>query len=64
VITRERQQIKDIALVTYSTPRRRNDALAAPLDLLGIEVVLIGDCKSPRDMIAATSDGHLAGHQV
>jgi 2,4-dienoyl-CoA reductase-like NADH-dependent reductase (Old Yellow Enzyme family) len=62
VITHERHQINDVALVTYSTPRKRNDALAAPLSQLGIEVVLVGDCKSPRDMIAATSDGHQAGH--
>lgn len=64
VITHERQQIKDVALITYSTPRRRNDELAAPLKQLGIDVVLIGDCKSPRDMIAATSDGHQAGHRI
>ncbi len=64
VITHERHQINDVALVTYSTPRKRNDELAAPLSQLGINVVLVGDCKSPRDMIAATSDGHQAGHQV
>lgn len=64
VITHERHQINNVALITYSTPRSRNDELAEPLRKLGIDVVLIGDCKSPRDMIAATSDGHLAGHQV
>ncbi len=64
VITHERHQINDVALVTYSTPRKRNDELAAPLSQLGISVVLVGDCKSPRDMIAATSDGHQVGHQV
>jgi len=64
VITHEQQQIRNVALITYSTPRRRNDELAAPLKQLGIDVILIGDCKSPRDMIAATSDGHQAGHGV
>jgi hypothetical protein len=29
------------------------------LSQLGIDVVLIGDCKSTRDMIAVTSEGPL-----
>lgn len=63
-LTQDLHQIKNISLVTYSTPRQRNDELALPLKQLGIEVHLIGDCKSPRDMIAATSDGHQAGHSI
>ncbi len=64
VITHEKYLIKNVALVTYSTPRQRNDELASPLKQHGIEVYLIGDCKSPRDMIAATSDGHQIGHSI
>jgi hypothetical protein len=56
--------IANVALLTYSTPRARNDALAAPLQRAGFEVPVIGDCLSPRDMLAATADGHAAGNAV
>ena len=64
VITGERNLIHNVALLTYATPRRRNDALSESLTRLGVIVLTVGDCKSPRDMIAATADGHLAGHQI
>jgi hypothetical protein len=64
VITGERNLIHNVALLTYATPRRRNDALSESLTRLGVTVLTVGDCKSPRDMIAATADGHLAGHQI
>ena len=64
IITGERNFIHDVALLTYATPRSRNDMLFDSLKQLGISALTIGDCKSPRDMIAATADGHLAGHQI
>jgi len=56
--------IPDVSLLAYSTPRARDDALAAPLAAAGLDVRLVGDCLSPRDMIAATADGHAAGNAV
>ena len=56
--------IANVALLAYSTPRARNDALAAPLREAGIEVHPVGDCLSPRDMLAATADGHAAGNAI
>jgi 2,4-dienoyl-CoA reductase-like NADH-dependent reductase (Old Yellow Enzyme family) len=56
--------IANVALLTYSTPRARNDTLAAPLQKAGFEVRAIGDCLSPRDLLAATADGHAAGNAV
>src|SRR6185503_5148268 len=56
--------IANVALLSYSTPRARSDALAAPLEKSGFEVRAIGDCLSPRDMLAATADGHAAGNAV
>ena len=56
--------IPDVALLTYATPRRRNDLLLDTLMQRGIPTMTVGDCKSPRDMIAATADGHLVGHQI
>ena len=51
-------RIDDIAAVTFATPRRPNDALAAPLAAAGIAVHRIGDCLSPRTVMAATREGH------
>jgi hypothetical protein len=53
--------IPEVSLLTYSTPRARNDALAAPLAVAGFDVRPVGDCLSPRDMLAATADGHSVG---
>lgn len=64
VYTGEVRTIDNVALLTYSTPRSRNDELAAPLRERGIEVRPVGDCFSPRDMLAATGDGHAAGNAV
>jgi hypothetical protein len=56
--------VTDVVLLAYSTPRARNDELAAPLMRAGIELRLIGDCLSPRDMLAATADGHSVGNAL
>mgnify|MGYP001306780934 CR=1 FL=1 len=56
--------IANVALLAYSTPRARNDVLAAPLQRAGFEVRAVGDCLSPRDMLAATADGHSAGNAL
>lgn len=64
VYTGEVRSVEDLAFLAYSTPRARNDALLAPLREMGIRVVAVGDCLSPRDMLAATADGHAAGYSV
>lgn len=56
--------VDGVSFLAYSTPRARNDALAAPLAAAGIEVRAVGDCLSPRDMLAATADGHSAGCEL
>lgn len=56
--------IPEVALLTHSSPRARADALAAPLSRAGVDLRLVGDCLSPRDMIAATADGHAAGNAL
>lgn len=56
--------VTDVALLAYSTPRARNDALAEPLVAAGYATRLVGDCLSPRDMLAATADGHAAGNDL
>ncbi|MBI3374103.1 MAG: FAD-dependent oxidoreductase [Betaproteobacteria bacterium] len=64
VYTGEVRTIENLAFLAYSTPRSRNDALLAPLREMGIRVIPVGDCLSPRDMLAATADGHAAGNSV
>ena len=56
--------IANVVLLAYSTPRARNDALAAPLRRAGFDVRLVGDCLSPRDLLAATADGHAIGNAL
>jgi dimethylglycine catabolism A len=56
--------IEDVALITYSTPRASTDGLAPALRAAGIPVTLVGDCRSPAEMLAATADGHAAGNAV
>ncbi|HEY1797193.1 MAG TPA: FAD-dependent oxidoreductase [Stellaceae bacterium] len=56
--------LKDVALVTYSTPRASDDALADALRSAGIEVVPVGDARAPQEMLFATASGHAAGDSV
>ena len=64
VYTGKKTVIRDIAFFAYSTPRAPDIALAAPLRAAAIDVRLIGDCLAPRNVMAATSEGHAAGHAV
>ncbi|WP_104019660.1 oxidoreductase [Roseovarius nitratireducens] len=53
-----------VDLFVYSTLRRADDTLAAPLRNAGIEVSLIGDCMSPRNQIGAIHEGHAVGNAL
>ncbi|MEZ5499666.1 MAG: FAD-dependent oxidoreductase [Steroidobacteraceae bacterium] len=54
--------VNDIALVTYSTARQPQLGLLAGLGSLpDVDVLLVGDCRAPRDAMAATREGHAAG---
>ncbi len=64
VYTRKKTLLSQIAFFAYSTPRAPNISLAAPLRAAGIDVRLIGDCLSPRNVMAATAEGHAAGHAI
>jgi 2,4-dienoyl-CoA reductase-like NADH-dependent reductase (Old Yellow Enzyme family) len=64
VYTRTKTVIRDVAFFAYSTPRAPDIALVTPLRSAAIDVRLIGDCMAPRNVMAATSEGHAAGHAV
>jgi hypothetical protein len=53
-----------VAFLAYATPRAPNLSLLAPLRAAGIELHWVGDCVSPRSVMAATAEGHDAGHAV
>ena len=56
--------IPGVVFFAYATPRVPEDMLAAPLRAAGIEVRLVGDCRSPGGLLAATSEGHAAGNSI
>jgi hypothetical protein len=64
VYTRLTTLIRNVAFFAYSTPRASDIALVTPLRAAGIEVQLIGDCMTPRNVMAATAEGHAAGHGI
>ncbi len=64
VYTGEKTVIRNVAFFAYATPRAPDIALVAPLRAAGIDVRLIGDCMAPRNVMAATAEGHAAGHAI
>jgi 2,4-dienoyl-CoA reductase-like NADH-dependent reductase (Old Yellow Enzyme family) len=56
--------IENVAFLSWSTPRAPEDALSVPLRSAGIDVRLIGDCRSARGVLEATAEGHAAGNEI
>ena len=60
-----RGSISQVSLLAYATPRAPEAReLHARLDAAGVRVRRIGDCRSPRDLMMATAEGHAAGMAV
>jgi 2,4-dienoyl-CoA reductase-like NADH-dependent reductase (Old Yellow Enzyme family) len=49
--------------LVHATPRRARDHLARELEGK-VEVVLVGDCLAPRNLLIAIHEGHHAAHAV
>jgi 2,4-dienoyl-CoA reductase-like NADH-dependent reductase (Old Yellow Enzyme family) len=64
VYTGERTVIDDVAFFAYATPRAPNIELLEPLRAAAVAVHVIGDCRSPRGVMAATAEGHAAGNVI
>ena len=56
--------VRDVAFLTFATPRRPNDELASALIAREIPVRRIGDCKAPRIVLTATAEGHEAAMNI
>jgi 2,4-dienoyl-CoA reductase-like NADH-dependent reductase (Old Yellow Enzyme family) len=57
-------RIEQLSMLTWSTPRAPETDLLGPLQAAGIAVRLVGDARSPRDLLTATTEGHAAGLAV
>ncbi len=64
VLSGREEEITDVSLFTYSTPRVPASDLEAPLRDAGIEVHLVGDCFAPRTLMVATQEGHRVGNAL
>lgn len=58
------RMIENVAFLSWSTPRAPEASLAGPLREAGIEVRVIGDCRSARGVLEATSEGHFLGNAI
>lgn len=57
-------RIEQVSMLTWATPRAPEVDLLGPLEAAGIAVRLVGDARSPRDLLTATAEGHAAGLAV
>jgi hypothetical protein len=60
VYTGEVVTVPDVAVITYSTPRVPELGLLEPLRAAGLAPVTVGDCRMPRNLMAATAEGYAA----
>ena len=56
--------LRDVSLFTYATARAPDVSLAQELKTMGYEPLLVGDCRAPRSVLSATSEGHRAGMDI
>jgi len=57
-------EITDVAVLTYSTPRVPDDALYDELRGQVADLHRIGDCRQPRTVLLATTEGHALGNAL
>ena len=62
VFSGREEVVEDVDLVVYATPRVARDDLVPSLE--GITTHLIGDCRSPRNLLAAIQGGHALGEAL
>jgi len=60
VFTGRLDEIVDVALFVWSTPRLADDALAVAIEQMGIDTRRIGDCMAPRNLFCAIHEGEAA----
>jgi hypothetical protein len=56
--------ITDVVVLTYSTPRVPDDALYDELRGRYADIHRVGDCRQPRTVLLATTEGHALGNTL
>jgi hypothetical protein len=56
----EEETLPGVRLLAQAGPRAPRQELRAPLREAGIEPVLVGDTKAPRDLLTAMREAHAA----
>ena len=56
--------LREVSLLTYATARIPELSLLGELKELGYQPLLIGDCKAPRIVLSATSEGYRAAIEI
>ncbi len=64
VFTGKEERIEEVALFSYSTPRKADDGLYDELRTAGIDTRLVGDARSPRTLFSAVHEGNLLGRSL
>jgi hypothetical protein len=64
ILTGREVVVPDVALFTWSTPRRPRAGLEAELAEVGVPTLRIGDAVAPRLLLSAVRDGQYAGEAV
>jgi 2,4-dienoyl-CoA reductase-like NADH-dependent reductase (Old Yellow Enzyme family)/thioredoxin reductase len=64
IFNQDRNEIDNVAALTFATPRVPNDQLLSPLQAAGLDVRVIGDCFAPRSVLVATREGHALGNAL
>jgi 2,4-dienoyl-CoA reductase-like NADH-dependent reductase (Old Yellow Enzyme family)/thioredoxin reductase len=54
-------RIEEVSFLAYATPRVPRTGLMAPLQAAGVQVIAVGDARSPQGLMEATEQGHAAG---
>ena len=60
VFTGRTQEIPEVGMFVWSTPRVADDAIARPLHEAGLDIRLVGDCMAPRNLLCAVHEGEAA----
>ena len=60
VFTGRTQDLDDVGVFVWSTPRVADDAVAKQVFEAGIDTRLIGDCMAPRNLLCAIHEGEAA----
>jgi dimethylglycine catabolism A len=57
-------EITDVVVLTYSTPRAPDDGLYDELRGRYADIHRVGDCRQPRTVLLATTEGHALGNAL